>query len=131
MLVLLAIILNLSLAACAQAEEPYQPVVIKSRIEHVQPMTGIVLWTTSERNHSDVIQLEYSYMKYRDMVKQKGVYDWSKMEKLLDDVARHGLDVLDPALDHHALIRFLNLGTRGKAQVQDGRKGNEHQAIAQ
>ena len=97
MLVLLAIILNLSLAAHAQAEEPYQPVVIKSRIEHVQPMTGIVLWTTSEHNRTHVIQLEYSYMKYRDVVKQKGVYDWSKMDKLLDDVARRG---------HQAIIRF-------------------------
>ena len=97
MLVLLAIILNLSLAARAQAEEPFQPVVIKSRIEHVQPMTGIVLWTTSEHNRTHVIQLEYSYMKYRDVVKQKGVYDWSKMDKLLDDVARRG---------HQAIIRF-------------------------
>jgi hypothetical protein len=96
-LVPLATVLNLSLAACAQAEEPYQPVVIKSRIEHVQPMTGIVLWTTSEHNRTNVIQLEYSYMKYRDIVKQKGVYDWSKMEKLLDDVARRG---------HQAIVRF-------------------------
>jgi hypothetical protein len=93
----LATILNLSLAACAQAEETYQPVVIKSRIEHVQPMTGIVLWTTSEHNRTDVIQLEYSYMKYRDVVKQKGVYDWSKMEKLLDGVARRG---------HQVIVRF-------------------------
>jgi hypothetical protein len=96
-LVLVAIILNLSLEACSQAEEPYQPVVIKSRIERVQPMTGIVLWTTSEHNRTDVIQLEYSYMKYRDVVKQKGVYDWTKMEKLLDDVAQRG---------HQAIVRF-------------------------
>jgi hypothetical protein len=93
----LATILNLSLAAFAQSQERYQPVVIKSRIEHVQPMTGIILWTTSEHNRTDVIQLEYSYMKYRDIVKQKGVYDWSKMEKLLEDVARRG---------HQAIVRF-------------------------
>ena len=36
-------------------------------------------------------------MKYDDVVKQKGVYDWQVMERLLKDVAGRG---------HQAIVRF-------------------------
>ena len=60
-------------------------------------MTGIVFWSTSEHNRTDAIQLEYSYMKYNDVVKQKGIYDWTAMDRLLEAVARRG---------HQAIVRF-------------------------
>ena len=72
-------------------------VPLKSRITHVQPMTGIVLWTTSEHNRTDAIQLEFSYMKYSDVVARRGEYDWAVLERLLKDVASRG---------HQAIIRF-------------------------
>src|SRR5271155_4990408 len=80
-----------------QAQQSFSPVPLTSRITHVQPMTGIVYWTTSERNRSDAIQLEYSYMKYSDVVVRRGEYDWSVMDRLLDAVAARG---------HQAIVRF-------------------------
>ena len=74
-------------SSIAHAEDPLRPVPLKSRITHVQPMTGIVFWSTSEHNRTDAIQLEYSYMKYNDVVKQKGTYDWRAMDRLLEGVA--------------------------------------------
>ena len=55
-------------SAECRAQEQFAAVPLTSRITHVQPMTGIVLWTTSEHNRTDSIQLEYSYMKYGDVV---------------------------------------------------------------
>ena len=60
-------------------------------------MTGIVLWATSEHNKTNTVQLEYSYMKYNDVVKERGQYDWRVMDRLLDRVA---------ARKHQAIVRF-------------------------
>jgi hypothetical protein len=60
-------------------------------------MMGIVLWTTSEHNRSGAIQLEYSYMKYGDVVRDRGQYDWGTMEHLLKQVAGRR---------HQAIVRF-------------------------
>ena len=43
------------------------------------------------------MQLEYSYMKYGDVVKERGRYDWRVMDRLLDRVA---------ARRHQAIVRF-------------------------
>ncbi|WP_203583412.1 DUF4832 domain-containing protein [Paludibacter sp. 221] len=75
----------------------YKKVSLKSEITSVQPMTGIVLWTTSGKRTSDAISLEYSYLLYSDVVKQKGIYDWSKFDNLLNEVAKRG---------HQAVVRF-------------------------
>jgi len=80
-----------------RAQEQFVAVPLKSRITRVQPMTGIVLWTTSEHNHTDAIQLEYSYMKYGDIVARRGEYNWGAMDRLLADVAARG---------HQAIVRF-------------------------
>ncbi len=79
------------------AQERFVNVPLKSQITRVQPMTGIVLWTTSEHNRTDAIQLEYSYMKYGDVVAQRGQYDWTVMNRLLKEVAARG---------HQAIVRF-------------------------
>ena len=80
-----------------RAQEALGPVPLKSRITHVQPMTGIVLWTTSAHNRTDAIQLEYSYMKYGDIVRERGQYDWGVMDSRLARVA---------ARRHQAILRF-------------------------
>ena len=72
-------------------------VPLQSAITHVQPMTGIVLWNTSSHNTKDYVQLEFSYMLYSDVCKEKDVFDWSPMDNLLKEVAARG---------HQAVVRF-------------------------
>ncbi len=80
-----------------RAQDQLAPVPLTSRITHVQPMTGIVLWTTSEHTRTNAIQLEYSYMKYGDIVTERGRYDWFPMDRMLDRVASRG---------HQGIVRF-------------------------
>ncbi|MBO7300682.1 MAG: DUF4832 domain-containing protein [Tidjanibacter sp.] len=77
--------------------QDYERVELQSKITSVQPMTGIVVWNTSGSNRQEYIQLEYSYMLYNEVCKQKDVFDWSPMEKLLEGVASRG---------HQAVVRF-------------------------
>jgi hypothetical protein len=70
---------------------------LQSAITHVQPMTGIVLWNTSGNNKRDYVQLEFSYMLYNDVCKEKDVFDWTPMDNLLKEVASRG---------HQAVVRF-------------------------
>ncbi len=72
-------------------------VALQSKIDHVQPMTGIVLWNTSGSNKKDYVQLEFSYMLYNDVCKEKDVFDWTPMDKLLEEVSARG---------HQAVVRF-------------------------
>ena len=72
-------------------------VALLSEITHVQPMTGIVLWNTSGSNKKDYVQLEFSYMLYSDVCKEKDVFDWTPMDKLLQEVSARG---------HQAVVRF-------------------------
>ncbi|MBE6233665.1 MAG: DUF4832 domain-containing protein [Bacteroidales bacterium] len=90
--------------ACAPADNQgeyadFDRVPLQSEVENVQPMTGIVLWNTNGRSITakDKIQLEYSYMLYNDVCKEQGVYDWTPMDKLLEEVASRG---------HQAIVRF-------------------------
>ena len=70
---------------------------LHASITHVQPMTGIVLWNTSSHNKQSYVQLEFSYMLYSDVCKQKDEFDWTPMDKLLAQVASRG---------HQAVVRF-------------------------
>ena len=72
-------------------------VPLHAEITHVQPMTGIVLWNTSGSVKKDYVQLEFSYMLYSDVCKEKDVYDWTPMDRLLEQVASRG---------HQAVVRF-------------------------
>lgn len=60
-------------------------------------MIGIVMWQGSRHNHTDAIQLEYAYMRYGDVVKEKGVYDWSVVDRKLEAIAKS---------KHQAILRF-------------------------
>ena len=72
-------------------------VPLQSAVTHVQPMTGIVLWNTSGNNKREYVQLEFSYMLYSDVCKEKDVFDWTPMDNLLKEVASRG---------HQAVVRF-------------------------
>ncbi len=75
----------------------FSDVTVESTITDVQPMTGIVLWTTSPKKNTDAISLEYSYMLYNQVVSEEGVYDWTVVDNLLNAVASRG---------HQAILRF-------------------------
>lgn len=75
----------------------FKRIPLQSELTCTQPMTGIVLWTASQSKDTKAISLEYSYMLYNDVCKEKGVYDWSVVDNLLDQIASRG---------HQAVIRF-------------------------
>ena len=77
----------------------FERVALQSEIENVQPMTGLVLWTDNSRSESmkDCIQLEFAYMLYNQVCKEKDVYDWTPMDNLLEEVASRG---------HQLVVRF-------------------------
>ncbi len=80
----------------SHASEP-EKVQIQSAITHVQPMTGIVLWTDNEAVATDAIQLEFRYCGYNEVVNGEGQYDFAKIDRILDEVANR---------KHQAVLRF-------------------------
>ena len=102
------LMLALALSSCACGEKPEPEdgstsgeygtrVPLQSAVTHVQPMTGIVLWNTSSSVKKEYVQLEFSYMLYNDVCKEKDVYDWTPMDKLLEQAAARG---------HQVVVRF-------------------------
>lgn len=79
------------------SKSEFRPIPIQSHVTSVQPLTGIVMWQGSDSCNSDAIQLEYSYMRYSDVIQEKGAYDWSAVERKLDDIATR---------KHQAILRF-------------------------
>lgn len=88
---------SLSMVATSNAETTWRPVKISGTVDRVQPWTGIVLWSDHEQAATDSIALEYSYVKYNDIVDASGAYDWSAIDGLLDQIAGRG---------HQAVLRF-------------------------
>jgi hypothetical protein len=89
--------MNAAFFCCVAGGDVFRTVPLESTINRVQPHTGIVLWSDNENNRTDAIQLEYSYMSYDAVVQDSGVYDWSSVDNLLDDVASRR---------HQAILRF-------------------------
>jgi len=94
------------LVACGQKDDAnYEPVALHSRVTHVQPMTGLVLWNNQaarfNSTHGNSLALEFSYIQPCKLVtgKQDGKlqYDWSYLEDLLSDAASRG---------HQMVVRF-------------------------
>ena len=89
----------------AELDDSYVPVSISSRVDAVQPGTGLVLWSENarERNadYGKTISLEYAYCLPCKVVKGKVgdaiQYDWSSFNKWLSDVASR---------KHQAVVRF-------------------------
>lgn len=91
---LVAIVL---VASGTSGDDALRPVPLVARVSDVQPMTGIVLWTTNPAAATAPIQLEFAYVTYRDVVDARGDHDWMPVERLLADVAGRG---------HQAIIRW-------------------------
>ena len=90
-----------------EAYADFTRVALKSSVTKVQPMTGIVLWAPYTSND---ISLEYSYMEYNKICKQKGVFDWTALDNLLAGIASRG---------HQAVIRFYYVYPGKKCTVPD------------
>lgn len=88
----------------------FSRVPLQSEITGVQPMTGLVLWNTNSHAKSWPVQLEFSYMLYNEVCRQKGEYDWSVVDRLLDDVSSRG---------HQAILRFRYTYVGKKCSVPD------------
>jgi hypothetical protein len=91
-------------------EETFQDISLKSEIKNVQPMTGIVLWEQLDQKDTDAIQLEYSYMRYNDVVKEKNSYDWSVVEAKLNSAVSRS---------HQIVLRFFDCYPGRESPVPD------------
>jgi len=80
-------------------EDDFKSIPLQSKITGVQPMTGIVLWEELDRKNTDAIQLEYSYMRYQDVVEEKGKYDWKIVEEKMNSAASRS---------HQIILRFFD-----------------------
>ena len=101
-LIMLGSILN----ACQdpnKLEEGFSLVNVSSEITTVQPMTGLVMWTThsARQRYADVITLEFQYCLPSRVVTGKVdgkiQYDWSYLENILNDMQSR---------NHQAVLRF-------------------------
>jgi hypothetical protein len=90
--------------------EQYTNIPLKSMISGVQPMTGIVLWEELNNKDTDAIQLEYSYMRYQDVVKEKGQYNWTIVEEKMNSAANRA---------HQIILRFFDAYPGRKTPVPD------------
>lgn len=93
----LFVVLAVHCSAVVSAADSWQRMALVSSPQSVAPMTGIVLWDDNEKNETDAIQLEYSYVGYDQVISEKGVYDWQKVDRKLDAIAQRG---------HQAVLRF-------------------------
>lgn len=91
-----AIILGMMWSTHCKADE-LTNMTLQSSISHVQPMTGIVLWTDHPDVQTNSIQLEYRYCGYNEVVNGDGVYNFAVIDRILDEVASH---------NHQAILRF-------------------------
>ncbi len=106
---LLALLLALA-TGLADAGDGMKKVAFQSKITHVQPLTGLVLWTDNEHVATAPVQLEFSYLKYSSIVSKRGEYDWAPLEKLLDQCAKRG---------HQLIPRFAFVKPGEKTTVPD------------
>ncbi len=93
----LLIVFSIQWTVVVTAADSWQRVSVASTAETVAPMTGIVLWDDNDKNKTDAIQLEYSYVGYDQVVSEKGAYDWQAVDKKLSAIAGRG---------HQAVLRF-------------------------
>eukprot|EP00123_Amoebidium_parasiticum_P000795 comp11698_c0_seq1/m.6248 comp11698_c0_seq1/g.6248 ORF comp11698_c0_seq1/g.6248 comp11698_c0_seq1/m.6248 type:complete len:691 (-) comp11698_c0_seq1:430-2502(-) len=71
---------------------------LTSKITQVNPMKGLVLFSDySPRPPTNALSLEFFSLPFSAVVKEKGKYDWSKVEEKLNGISNRG---------HQAVLRF-------------------------
>jgi hypothetical protein len=87
-------------SGCAEGDSAATSLALSGSIGHVQPFTGIALWSDNPAAagaYKGAIQLEFSYIRFDSVSTAKGVWDWAPVDALLADIASRG---------HQAIIRF-------------------------
>lgn len=106
----------------------WRQVRVESTIDDVQPMTGLVLWPEqAKRLHAEYghsIQLEFAYCLPSKVVKgcsPDGTvqYDWSWFDRILDDVASRGHQLVARFRYEYPSSRDVDGRTRGMTAVPD------------
>ena len=97
LIVIISLFFGFANAQVLKHTSEFSDIQIDSKITEVQPMTGIVLWTTSSHRNTDAVSLEFSYMLFNEVVDANGDYDWQVVEDKLNDVASR---------NHQAIFRF-------------------------
>ncbi|MCC9644764.1 DUF4832 domain-containing protein [Rhodopirellula sp. JC740] len=93
-----AIVLVCVTASAAEpSAEIRRSVPLQAEIDSVQPMTGVVLWHDHEEVATDAISLEFRYCGYDEDAVGPGQWDFTAIEKLLDEIASRS---------HQAVLRF-------------------------
>lgn len=87
MIVRFAVLVVLFVDCCVAQSPGLRTIAIQSAITDVQPMTGIVLWSTNANVERAPIQLEYAYLTYRQVVTDDSHYDWTAVDELLASAA--------------------------------------------
>ena len=107
--------------------QTWQPVTLKRNITQPQPMTGLVLWPDEARRlhatYGQAFQLEFSYCLPCKVVKgceTDGtiIYDWSWFDRILDDVASRGHQLIARFRYEYPSNRDVD-GNRGTTAVPD------------
>jgi len=83
--------------SCLTGASTWDHLSLRDSLTGVQPMTGIVYWTDSDRKASDAVALEFSYMSFAAVSPGDGVWNWKPVDSLLDAVASR---------KHQAILRF-------------------------
>lgn len=100
-------LLALMLVATQLCAEDWTHVRLSSKVQNVQPMTGLVLWPDEAEDRFDTYglshSLEYSYVPPCKVVTNGTVggdivYDWSYLDNLLNGIKSR---------NHQAIIRFF------------------------
>ena len=85
-----ALFLMLLALKCAYGADEFHPVPLRAEIKGTLPMTGLVFWSTSGHRKSPAISMEFSYLRYDEVATARGLYDWSKVERLMSEAAGRG-----------------------------------------
>lgn len=79
--------------------QDYRRIALQGTTPQVEPMTGLVLWSSNEQVATAPIQLEFEYIAYSDVIQEDNVYDFSVIDRKLEAIA---------ARKHHAILRFYD-----------------------
>ena len=99
-IIVLILLLMLSGFGMAQrnVQDEFTEIHIDTLVTQVQPMTGIVFWQGQYTEvGAEAISMEFSYMRFNDVVVDSGIYNWDVVDEKLEDIASRR---------HQAIFRF-------------------------
>lgn len=85
------------MSSASNSSNHFVAVHLRSEINRVQPMTGIVFWSdnlSALNALGNNVQLEFSYLRYRDVVTTLGTYNWNLVDQKLAQAAARGRQMI-------------------------------------